>query len=139
MSEKPFDFFQDHSRNYLEMAFKAEYSERIENPDGYGWKTGDCGDTVTFFLVHDPDDDRLAHIAFEVDGCRNTTACANTVVSLALGKPVAAAWEVTPEQIAAFLETLPEDHRHCAELAAGAFYRALADLKNGCRNLADGG
>ena len=132
MNENAFDFFQDHSRNYLEMAFKADNWERIENPDGFGRKTGDCGDTVTFYLVYDSNDDRLAHIAFEVDGCRNTTACANTVVSLAQGKTVAAAWEVTPEQIAAFLETLPEDHLHCAELAAGAFYRALADLKTRC-------
>jgi hypothetical protein len=29
--------------------------------------------------------------------------------------------------IICFLETLPEDHHHCAELTAGAFCLALAD------------
>jgi nitrogen fixation protein NifU and related proteins len=28
-----------------------------------------------------------------------------------------------------FLETLPRGHHHCAELAVGALYRALADLR----------
>jgi nitrogen fixation NifU-like protein len=29
--------------------------------------------------------------------------------------------------VADYLEPLPEDHFHCAELAVGAFYLALAD------------
>jgi nitrogen fixation NifU-like protein len=28
-----------------------------------------------------------------------------------------------------FLETLPKGHHHCAELAVGALYRALADAR----------
>jgi nitrogen fixation NifU-like protein len=36
---------------------------------------------------------------------------------------------VTPEKIIAYLETIPESHHHCAELAVGALYRALADLR----------
>ena len=42
---------------------------------------------------------------------------------------VQAAWEVTPEAVAAYLETLPTDHFHCAELAVGALYKALVGVQ----------
>ena len=44
------------------------------------------------------------------------------------GKPVDSAWQISPEQVSTFLSTLPADHFHCAELAVGALYLALADL-----------
>jgi nitrogen fixation NifU-like protein len=31
--------------------------------------------------------------------------------------------------VADYLQTLPADHFHCAELAVGAFYKALADYQ----------
>ncbi|MCP4673404.1 MAG: iron-sulfur cluster assembly scaffold protein, partial [Desulfobacula sp.] len=40
------------------------------------------------------------------------------------------AWKISPEKVNKFLETLPEDHFHCAELAVGALYLALADLES---------
>lgn len=46
MEQKKFDFWQDHSRHYFEMAFGRDRREIIEHPDGYGKRTGDCGDTV---------------------------------------------------------------------------------------------
>jgi hypothetical protein len=35
---------------FLEMAFRTDRRERLEKPDGYGKKTGNCGDTVEFFI-----------------------------------------------------------------------------------------
>jgi nitrogen fixation NifU-like protein len=120
-----FDFWQAHSLHFLEMAFRTDRHERPAHPDGYGKKTGDCGDTVEIFLsVHD---DRIDTITFEVNGCMNTNACANTVAHMAEGKNLSAAWEITPEKVAEYLETLPPDHFHCAELAVGAFYLALSN------------
>jgi nitrogen fixation NifU-like protein len=55
-------------------------------------------------------------------------------VSLVEGKTVAAAWEITPEKVADFLETLPGDHYHCAELAVGTLYLALADTRENQRS-----
>ena len=125
-SEKPFNFWQDHSDNFLRMALNYDRMERLHHPDGYGTRTGDCGDTVEFFLT--TEDGRLKHVAFDIDGCRNTQATANTVAELTEGKTVDQAWQITPEQVAEFLETLPDDHFHCAELAVGAFYLALSNL-----------
>jgi nitrogen fixation NifU-like protein len=125
MSEESFDFWRDHSRNYLEMAFRRDRRETVSNPDGQGQKTGDCGDTIAFFLTVVRG--RIERVSFDTDGCLNTNACANAVAQLAEGEPVAQAWEITPETVIDFLQTLPADSEHCAELAVGAFYLALAD------------
>ena len=70
-------------------------------------------------------DDRIDSVFFEIQGCLNTIACANTVARLVEGKKIKDAWAITPEDVVAYLETLPAEHAHCAELAAGAFYLAL--------------
>ena len=50
MSEDTNDFWQSHSLKYLEMAFRTDRCEILAAPDGYGKKTGDCGDTIEIFL-----------------------------------------------------------------------------------------
>ena len=127
MEKETFDFWQDHSDRYLEMAFAMERCERLINPDGYGKNTGDCGDTVEFFLTIE--DEQIRYASFDIDGCMNTRACANTVAELTEGKTVADAWAISPETVIDYLETLPETSRHCAELAVGAFYQALRNFQ----------
>ena len=124
MNKDEFDFWQDHSLKYLEMAYRTDKKERIENPDAYGKRTGVCGDTIEIFLT--VADNIIRSISFDTDGCLNTNACACTVAVLAEGKSIADAWEITPETVIDFLETLPRKEFHCAELAVGAFYQALS-------------
>jgi nitrogen fixation NifU-like protein len=50
------------------------------------------------------------------------------------GKNINAAWGITPERVIDYLETLPPDHAHCAELAVGALYLALANYQELNRN-----
>ena len=128
MTKEPFDFWQDHSLKYLEMALKSDRMEPLDDPDGQGRHTGDCGDTVAIFLKLQGT--TVAQAAFQVQGCMNTVACANAVAELIEGRPIEEAWELTPERVIAFLETLPKAHYHCAELAVGALYRALADVRS---------
>ena len=128
MDKKKFDFWQDHSRNYLEMAFRADRQETISNPHGYGVNVGTCGDRVEMFLMTEAG--RITSVSFRAQGCMNTNACANTVAELAEGKTLEDAWEITPQDVIDFLETLPEESTHCAELAVGAFYKALSKVKS---------
>ncbi|MDM8523582.1 iron-sulfur cluster assembly scaffold protein [Desulfococcaceae bacterium HSG8] len=125
MEKEDFDFLQEHSLKFLEMAFRTDRHERMAHPDGYGKKTGVCGDTVEIFLS--VRNEHLDSVSFEVNGCMNTNACANTIAHLAEGKTLEEAWEITPEKVAEYLETLPPDHIHCSELVAGAFYLALTN------------
>jgi nitrogen fixation NifU-like protein len=127
MEHKKFDFWQHHSQHYLEMAFRSDRREIIRQPDGYGKRVGDCGDTVEIYLSIR--DDRIQRVSFQTDGCMNTSACANTVAELAEGRKVDDAWDITPDDVIAYLETLPPANTHCAELAAGALYLALVNYK----------
>ena len=132
MAERKFDFWHDHSLNYLQMAFGYYRHARLQNPDGRGKRTGECGDTVEMFLC--TDNGRIHSVSFDTNGCINTNACANTVSHLAEGRTIDEAWGITPENVIEFLETLPEENYHCAELAVGAFYRALVNYQELQRN-----
>jgi len=127
MTERKFDFWRDHALNYLTMAFGYDRRAQLPNPDGYGSRTGDCGDTVEIYLS--VKNGLIQSVSFETDGCISTHACANTVSYLAERKPVDKAWGITPDDVIEFLETLPEENYHCAELAVGAFYRALKNYQ----------
>ena len=126
MDQKKFDFWQDHSLHYLEMAFRNDRREIVKHPDGYGKRTGDCGDTVEMYLSIR--NGRIQSVSYETDGCMSTNACANTVAELIEGKDVGPAWELTPEDVMKYLETLLPENTHCAELAVGAMYRALRNF-----------
>lgn len=122
------DFWQDHSLEYLEMAFSYDRMERVENPDGYGVRAGECGDTVEFFIMEK--DGFISSISYYINGCKNTNACANTIIKMAEKKSISDLWEyITPEAVTAYLKTLPPDEIHCSELATGAFYLALKSLE----------
>ena len=131
MNEKKFDFWQAHSLHYLEMAFRSDRRGTIAHPDGYGKRTGVCADTVEIYLsIHNG---RIQSVTYETNGCLNTNACANTVAELIEGKDVEAAWELTPEDVIEYLETLPSENTHCAELAVGALYLALRNFQENQR------
>jgi len=116
-----------YSPRYLEMATQMDKRRIIKDPNGYGKRTGECGDTVEIFLIVQKN--RIHSVSFITNGCINTHACANCVAFLSEGKSIAKAWEITPEKVINFLETLPEENTHCAELAVGAFYLALVNFQ----------
>ena len=118
---------EHYSPQHLEMALKTDCRRKVKQPDGYGKNTGDCGDAVEIFLIMGQD--HIKDIYYLTDGCMDTNACANTVAQMATGELIADAWQITPECIIDYLRTLDPQHHHCAELAVGALYRALADVR----------
>ncbi|MBW2516176.1 MAG: iron-sulfur cluster assembly scaffold protein [Deltaproteobacteria bacterium] len=131
MVAKEFDFWQDHSLRYLEMAFRNDRRAVIAHPDGYGKRTGRCADTVEIYLT--VRDGRIRSVAYQTDGCMNTNACANAAAELIEDRDIETAWELTPEDVIDYLETLPVEHFHCAELSVGALYRALRNYQDNQR------
>ena len=74
------------SPHYVEMATRMDKRRTIKDPDGYGKRTGECGDTVEMFLIVRKN--RIHSVTFITDGCINTHACANCVSFLAEGKSI---------------------------------------------------
>lgn len=64
--QKSNNLWKTQSMQFLEMAFRTDKHEILENPDGYGKSVGKCGDTIEFFLViHD---NRLQSVSFNTIG-----------------------------------------------------------------------
>ncbi len=115
---------QQHSKKFVSMVHRQERNYALDQADGYGQKEGRCGDTVEiFFSVQNG---VVQQVTFQLDGCFHTKACANAVSVIVEGRSVEDCWDITAESIIIFLETLPDDHHHCAELVIRAFYLALA-------------
>jgi nitrogen fixation NifU-like protein len=121
------EILQTHTIKFLESALRTDRQQSMRYADGHGRKTGDCGDTVEFFLTLQ--EDRIDSISYELNGCINTNACANAIIDLVEGQPLDKAWGLDPEDVADYLESLPPDHFHCAELTVGALYLTLADAR----------
>ena len=120
------DFWNHHSLEFLEMAMKRDYQEKVISCDGYGRKTRECGDTIEFFLNRNGD--MLESISYDLKGCLFSHACVNTIIFLALHKSVEQAKHIKAEDIVGFLKTLPKEEEHCAGHALSAFQTALEDL-----------
>ena len=126
MDNSSFDFWQNHSLQFLEMAFRSDKRESLETPDGYGRQSRECGDTVEIFLM--VRDGKILSASFETNGCLYSVACANAVVLMAEGKTLEEAREISPEHIIDYLETLPAAESHCARLAVRSLHAALVNI-----------
>ncbi|MFX0009178.1 MAG: iron-sulfur cluster assembly scaffold protein [Candidatus Hermodarchaeota archaeon] len=86
---------------------------------------GSCGDTMVIFLKIEDNIITKAH--FLTDGCGASVATGCQTTLLIENTSVEDAEKVTAEDIDNALNRLPEDHKHCAELAFRTLQRALDD------------
>ena len=110
---------------------KAEFLKpghvgKIESPDSQVSVTGPCGDTIEMCLSIR--NGRISEIKFMTDGCGTTIACANYVSRMAKGKSIQGALRIKPEEVDSYFEGLPEENRHCADLAVMTLTAALAEF-----------
>jgi nitrogen fixation protein NifU and related proteins len=106
----------------------AKNPRNMEGPpphNGFALNDGFCGDMMMVWI--NIQGDMVTDIAFSTDGCGPSIACGSMATELTKGKHVAKAKEITPEIIEAELGGLPEDHKHCASLAAGTLQLAITD------------
>jgi nitrogen fixation protein NifU and related proteins len=95
----------------------------IEKPDSLAKVTGPCGDTMEIFLRIKGN--KIIETRFQVNGCAVSRACASIAADLAKGKELEEAWDIDEGQIAARLQRIPEDHRHCPVLARDTLRKAI--------------
>ena len=96
---------------------------RIQDPQGVGLSTGACGDTMEISLR--VVGDRIQDIHYYTEGCGTTAAVGSVTTELVKGKTIQEAFKIGPDEIIAALEGLPEEHTHCADLAAETLKEAL--------------
>lgn len=108
----------------LEEAVKL-YGGRLNDADASASVTGPCGDPMEFYL--NIVEDRISEVRFHADGCGYTSACGAIAAFFADGRPLEQALFVSPGLILKTLGNVPEDHRHCAILAATTLHKAIAE------------
>ena len=115
----------DVSEKFIEYGLKSENKGTIRNPDGYGKVKGECGDTIEYFIRIE--EKKISDIKCMVDGCINSNACANALITVAKDKSIKQVLAITPNDVDDFLETLPKNEFHCAEMAIDAIELAIKD------------
>ncbi len=89
---------------------------------------GPCGDTVEVWLRIDGGKIRKA--SYRSDGCGYSNACGSAAAKLSEGMTPTEASELTQEAVLSAVGSIPEDHQHCALLAASTVQSAALDYRN---------
>jgi len=114
---------------YSEMLLQHGINPRtygaMEEPDAHARITGDCGDTVEFYLRIR--EGRIEAATFTTDGCMFSIASCSVAAEMATGRTLSQCIGINQSAIADRLETIPADHEHCALLAAMTLQRAIRD------------
>jgi nitrogen fixation protein NifU and related proteins len=97
----------------------------MKDASGHAKITGPCGDTVEIWLRIDGGKIRKA--TFMSDGCGHSAACCGTAARMTEGLRTKEAAEISQAEILKTVGPVPEDHRHCALLAANTIKKAVAD------------
>ncbi len=98
----------------------------IKNPDGIG-KVGNqiCGDVMWLYIKVKKN--RIADIKFQTFGCVAAISTSSMITTLAKGKTIDEALEITKSDVAKGLGGLPKIKLHCSVLAADALVEAVYD------------
>jgi nitrogen fixation NifU-like protein len=114
-----------YSTTVLEQVCNPQHLGRLEAPDAQAVLTGWCGDTMEFYLRLEGS--TIQEAMFVTDGCGPSVACGSMLTTMVRGMALDEANRITPEDLLAALDGLPEDSRHCATLAVDTLRRAIAD------------
>jgi len=111
------------SAKVLHHVMEPTHLGEMDKPDGHAVITGPCGDTDEFFLRIFSS--RIREIRFRTTGCFFTVAACDAVAFLAEDRTVREGLRITQESVIVYLGGLPEDHKHCALLAANTLHKAI--------------
>jgi nitrogen fixation NifU-like protein len=95
--EPGFDFWNDHSLEFLEMAMKRDFQERLTKRDGYGTKTRECGDKLEVFVTLKGN--QIDTISYDLKGCIFSHACINTLIHLIQDRSIREAKKISCQDI----------------------------------------
>jgi nitrogen fixation NifU-like protein len=114
-----------YSQKVIEEYYNPKNLGRMSAPDAVGIVHGLCGDTMEIYLRMNSS--RIEEATFITDGCGPTVACGSKLTTMVRGMSLDQASEITPENLIAALDGLPEESLHCAELAVSTLQEAIAN------------
>jgi len=112
-----------YSKKVLEECNNPKNVGRIADPDALGIISGPCGDTMAFYLKIS--DNQIKVITFTTDGCGATIACGSMLSTIAKGKSIHDASDITKDDLLTALDGLPDENLHCSVLAVNTLQKAI--------------
>ncbi|MCX8044812.1 MAG: iron-sulfur cluster assembly scaffold protein [Desulfobacterota bacterium] len=100
----------------------------IPDADGYAL-VGDpsCGDQMKLWIK--VENGIITDIKFKSFGCPGAIATSSMATTLALAKPIAAAKQLTDDDVISALGGIPENKRHCSLMGIAALHAAIRDYE----------
>jgi len=100
------------------------YNSRMASADSSARVTGECGDSIEIYLKIVKN--RIKNASYVTDGCGTSNICGSFAAELAIGKNLDEVADIDGEAVLNAIGRLPDDDRHCADLAAAALQEALS-------------
>jgi nitrogen fixation protein NifU and related proteins len=120
--------FDEAREAYGEKGFERwrnlQYNSRMESADSFARVTGECGDSIEMYLKIE--NNRIKEASYYSDGCGSSNICGSFAAELAIGKDLEAVTDINGEAVVNTIGRLPDNDRHCADLAAAALQEALS-------------
>jgi nitrogen fixation NifU-like protein len=100
---------------------------QLEDADAFTMMSGICGDTIGIYVKID--NGNISKANFITNGCGATIACSSGLTTMVEGMPVKDASELIGQNLIDYLDGLPKEHTHCADLAVNTLRGALEKIK----------